>query len=350
MIIRLNKNQAYSNYNIYEDEQFHNVARTIYLNSIKTTSLNSNPLIKIFDVILNGFQSTLNDITEVTVSNKSIVSGTIHTKSDRIIRQNKYTHHGIIRQPIELVGPDSLVEFADVDFVSVIDNNYISGKPGSQGNIDVTTSNRFVLTDYPNDDSVMPEITPDPMHYDEIDMVKTGYDSNGSYIDSVFNLHWSDSTVSPFTIPLRALIDKNTKIYKRNINVENMDILEQSLSGTYSRLSHLHSFVTNIVSEIALSMENNCVTSGTFIFGGSEGFNIRNISSTFVVDSNILNANLACLKMDMENVNCCLPDNIRLIVDVKDLSNFTVSFTSKTEESTSSNILRPEINDVIGIR
>lgn len=346
MRIQLDSNTRFMNYNPLEDSQMKFMKRTIYLNSIKTNTLNNRPFEYLFLFLIDSQE----DITTVTVQNMSAVTGTIHTNNDSLLRQNIYFHHGIIRQSIDKIGPNSMVEFLDMNYQSMV-----TDRARTRGlNNEIFSS--YQLSPYASDIYDMSVnghriVIPDPLHYDEIDQVR-GTNSDHNYIDSIQDMPIYTGK-SSYSIPLSNLIDKNTVILKRNIFIENIKEFEDKLE--YYPSFNTNSFVTGLVSDISIALELSGFIAGQFVFGGPDsGFNIVKVFQSFNAEADVYNYKYKQLAESLGFINDGFPTSeFRINVVVLDSSNIHVSFSYEGPRFKCANntgIVRTSINDYIGVR
>lgn len=351
-----------SSYNIREDEHFKHFKRIIYLNRISSVSLNT------LDVIATSFWNVIgktlfgindennkDEWTVVTVQNQSIVEGNIHDKSSNNIKQSVYFHHGIIRESLDNLSPNSVVEFSDINYVYMKDNNSHMTK---NRDINIVSSSTQSLLDS--------SFIPDPLHYDEIDQIRSGVGSETNYIDDLSNsVHemLSNNGIpqqnSFFKTTLSSLIDSNTVILRRNITIEDIDAYNDAMVG-YGCLSAFDTtnLIVGYVSEVLRYMEFNGFSSCHVVLGGPHlGFNVDKVMMQFNAEKSFYNAKIIEFMREIGDINMSLVNTkIRIHIIVSDLSNVHVSFVNIGDKNLSisdvperTGVMRTSVNNYINM-
>ena len=358
MRLNFNLSNMSKNYDIRNDDQFHNYRRIININSIKTTTMKNNPIYNIFHTLIDVPPTFDTEFTSITVRNQSVVKGSIHTKNGSIIKQNDYVHHGIIYDRIENINADSIVEFSDLNYSVFVDENVIT-KPGA--NLKSCELFRSSNMNYFNSELTpvkvdgRESIIPDPLHYDEIDQIK-GTDVELNYVDTVTDLN-VNGIRNTFKTTLGKLIDQNTVVFKKTIFVENLEIFDEEISNhsSFVGIFGQTSYVTDITAEICDAMERTQFASGTFIFNGEgDTFNVTELTRQFVEDDSQYISNYKSLMEEMSGLNNILPNTTTIYVTIIDSSSIYVKFRYKNPIANIikniSTVHRTEVNNLIGIR
>ena len=144
MIIKLPQ-QTYKTYDFRNDRQILNVKRTIFISEIVYSDGNSSvdmqvpPIVDIFYRILSGGSDIESKMSYITVINNSAVKGTIHNRSNSIVRQNTNVYHGVIYDSVDNINAGSIVEFEHYEYSNLVDEN-CNGTPGDNGICKVFTA------------------------------------------------------------------------------------------------------------------------------------------------------------------------------------------------------------------
>ena len=334
MRMQLSTNTRFMNYDPMEDEQIKFMKRTIYLNSLKSTTLPNDPLSYILSSIVSTDDT---DMTSVTVVNSSYVTGSIDSKNSLTDKQNIYVHHGIIHEPIDRIGPNSIVEFVDMNYASFIDNSV-------KKRITTTADYEFY------DNNI---VLPDPLHYDEIDQVR-GTGCEASYFDIMMDQPMYDISKS-FRTTFNTLIDKNTQVFRRNIYIENIKGFVDAIND-YVPLFDSATFVTGFVCDILVNMDSFGFISADLVFGGSgKGYNVNKLIKSFDGPKDFYNQNASKFIKALASVNDSFPSSVGFViyVSVVDPSNTQIMFVDTRLEKHTNNktgVHRIENNNYIGIR
>lgn len=352
-VTRMSLNRNFK-YDFREDNQILNYKRIIYINDVRSDRLPFNPLEDIFYRLFGGQDvPTLNgEMCEVTVVNLSAVKGSIHSSSGSLIKQNNYIYHGIIREPFEQIGPNSVVEFEHNEYSVLVDEK-CTGTPGDNGYCETYTS----------DDSPVygglyvcgrQAIVPDPLHYDEIDQVRDTGDDETSYDMCLDDLR-SGSSEQVFSTTLSNLIDDKTVVYRRTLTVDETDYSGfKSYDNRYDGFTM--SDVIDVVTDIQMSMDKNCINSIKAVLGGELGFNIGSYTQLFTVSESYRKISLMCMLDQLRAINTTIIGmGVLLFINVSDATSVNVKIVDKKSKkiehissdliNVNHNVMRPVIDN-----
>lgn len=332
------------NYDIRQDQQILGRKRIIYLNDVRFVNkrLRRNPLIDIFFRLHPTEKYNTN--VSITVVNLSAVRGSIHTSRHSLIKQNNNVYHGVIYDDIDKINANSLVEFDHFEYSVLVDDD-CNGTPGDNKYITVLIPEDTMLSGGLIVDKRITAV-PDPIHYDEIDQVRSTDNTEFSYDQKWDDLHCGEIN-SAFTTNLGRLIDDKTVIYKRSITVEDeeKDMIDFDTNG--------YEFNTNILlleisTDIQTSMDRNCITSMKAVLMGEKGFNVLECIQLFEIAGHV-NRLLAIQFMeDIRQINDSLiGSGLGLFIYVKDMTSIHIKRFSLNNfnNNDSRDVMRPRIDD-----
>ena len=226
----------------------------------------------------NHFDSSVKK-TRVLVINTSEVYGSIHGIHDTRNR-SVYIHHGIADCDIDQIDGDTPITFTDIDWNVIVDkpDEIISG-PSYKGLTDVQlsydmTSRGYEITRETSRNSNI--LIPSPEYYDEKDMVLLGGidESYGEHLfdmmESQYDMNTNDYINALHKSTLNQLMDDHTKVYKLNIQIENLS----SKISSGSENNNLNEMITEICSELKYGLERSGYSNAEIILNGKQGYNI----------------------------------------------------------------------------
>lgn len=368
MIIKLPQ-QTYKTYDFRNDRQILNVKRTIFISEIVYSEGNSlvdmqvPPIVDIFYRILSGGSDIESKMSYITVINNSAVKGTIHNRSNSIVRQNTNVYHGVIYDSVDNINAGSIVEFEHYEYSNLVDEN-CNGTPGDNGICKVFTAGDIYgpygsYYHQPYIVSGRSVVVPDPSHYDEVDQVKSTDNDEFSYdaIVDDFRNFYTDDVNAPYRTTLGELIDEFTKVYKKKIYY-NPRVLSDSeslnvLFGPNPRDYMDEKTILQISCDIQEIMDSNCIHKMTVIFGGDRGFNVTEFKSAYMCDDSVYKL----FSINALNSIRCINDSLRgskynfnIIVSATDRSSININISSPNVISDERcDIAIPTIDDSYGM-
>lgn len=258
---------------------------TSYNRFIVLSSVISNTIPNILDLLfsLSPFgTSAYNPTTKKTrvlVINTSEVYGCIHGIRDTRNR-NVFIHHGMADCDIDSINGDTPITFTDIDWNVIVDKpDSIISAPSYRGLTEVQlsydlSSNGYEITrdSTRNRDILIPL----PEYYDEKDMIMLG-GIDESYGKNLFDLQETRYDVDTnqyinhlHKSTLNQLSDDHTKIFKLNIQIENLSSKISSIMDD----EQLNGVVTEICSQLKYALERSGYSKAEIILNGKNGYNI----------------------------------------------------------------------------
>lgn len=250
--------------------------------------------------------------TRVIVINSSEVYGTYYGLRNSRTR-NVYIHHGMADCSANEIQGDTPIFFSDVDWNVIVDkpdearnNTKISsvGEVNLSYDSEVSGDNLF----RPNTGSKK-ILIPTPLFYDEKDMVIVG-NCEEDYMTQILDTKesiWAspENTVKDkmYTATLNDLIDSNTKIFKLNINVENLSSFGKNSTSYDSRYENFDTFIEELCAQAKFSLEKWGFSSGEIIFSGKNGYNVSNLKSYMNLSDIEKRMNYLSLCYDLDSLN-----------------------------------------------
>jgi hypothetical protein len=250
--------------------------------------------------------------TRVIVINSSEVYGTYYGLRNSRTR-NVYIHHGMADCSANEIQGDTPIFFSDVDWNVIVDkpdearnNTKISsvGEVNLSYDSEVSGDNLF----RPNTGSKK-ILIPTPLFYDEKDMVIVG-NCEEDYMTQILDTKesiWAspENTVKDkmYTATLNDLIDSNTKIFKLNINVENLSSFGNNSTSYDRRYENFDTFIEELCAQAKFSLEKWGFSSGEIIFSGKNGYNVSNLKSYMNLSDIEKRMNYLSLCYDLDSLN-----------------------------------------------
>lgn len=250
--------------------------------------------------------------TRVIVINSSEVYGTYYGLRNSRTR-NVYIHHGMADCSANEIQGDTPIFFSDVDWNVIVDkpdearnNTKISsvGEVNLSYDSEVSGDNLF----RPNTGSKK-ILIPTPLFYDEKDMVIVG-NCEEDYMTQILDTKesiWAspENTVKDkmYTATLNDLIDSNTKIFKLNINVENLSSIGNNSTSYDRRYENFDTFIEELCAQAKFSLEKWGFSSGEIIFSGKNGYNVSNLKSYMNLSDIEKRMNYLSLCYDLDSLN-----------------------------------------------
>lgn len=250
--------------------------------------------------------------TRVIVINSSEVYGTYYGLRNSRTR-NVYIHHGMADCSANEIQGDTPIFFSDVDWNVIVD------KPDEARNSTKISSVGEVNLSYDSevsgDNLFRPNtgskkiLIPTPLFYDEKDMVIIG-NCEEDYMTQVLDTKesiWAspENTIKDkmYTATLNDLIDSNTKIFKLNINVENLSSFGKNSISHNHRYDNFDTFVEELCAQAKFSLEKWGFSSGEIIFSGKNGYNVSNLKSYMNLSDIEKRMNYLSLCYDLDSLN-----------------------------------------------
>lgn len=256
-----------------------------YNRFIVLSSVTSNSIPNILDLLFNlspfGTDTVMVTAkkTRVLVINTSEVFGSIHGMRD-IRNRNVYIHHGMADCDIEQIDGDTPIIFTDIDWNVIVDKpTEVMGAPSYRGLSDVQLSYDIgargyeVLRNTSKNNSVL---IPTPEYYDEKDMVMLGGrdESYGEYLfglaEDRYDMNMDQYVNALHKSTLNTLMDDHTKVYKLNIQIEN---LSSKITTTQFENS-INDIITEICSQLKYELEHAGYSNAEIILNGKHGYNV----------------------------------------------------------------------------
>lgn len=250
--------------------------------------------------------------TRVIVINSSEVYGTYYGLRNSRTR-NVYIHHGMADCSANEIQGDTPIFFSDVDWNVIVDkpdearnNTKISsvGEVNLSYDSEVSGDNLF----RPNTGSKK-ILIPTPLFYDEKDMVIVG-NCEEDYMTQILDTKesiWAspENTVKDkmYTATLNDLIDSNTKIFKLNINVENLSSFGKNSTSYDRRYENFDTFIEELCAQAKFSLEKWGFSSGEIIFSGKNGYNVSKLKSYMNLSDIEKRMNYLSLCYDLDSLN-----------------------------------------------
>ena len=250
--------------------------------------------------------------TRVIVINSSEVYGTYYGLRNSRTR-NVYIHHGMADCSANEIQGDTPIFFSDVDWNVIVDKPdeaVNSTKLSSIGEVNLSYDSEVSGDNLfrPNTGSKKIMI-PTPMFYDEKDMVIVG-NCEEDYMTHILDTKesiWAspENTVKDkmYTATLNDLIDSNTKIFKLNINVENLSSFGKNSTTYDHRYESFDTFIEELCAQAKFSLEKWGFSSGEIIFSGKNGYNVSNLKSYMNLSDIEKQMNYISLCYDLDNLN-----------------------------------------------
>lgn len=250
--------------------------------------------------------------TRVIVINSSEVYGTYYGLRNSRTR-NVYIHHGMADCSANEIQGDTPIFFSDVDWNVIVD------KPDEARNDTKISSVGEVNLSYDSevsgDNLFRPNsgskkiLIPTPLFYDEKDMVIVG-NCEEDYMTQILDTKesiWAspENTVKDkmYTATLNDLIDSNTKIFKLNINVENLSSFGNNPTSHDRRYENVDTFIEELCAQAKFSLEKWGFSSGEIIFSGKNGYNVSNLKSYMNLSDIEKHMNYLSLCYDLDSLN-----------------------------------------------
>lgn len=250
--------------------------------------------------------------TRVIVINSSEVYGTYYGLRNSRTR-NVYIHHGMADCSANEIQGDTPIFFSDVDWNVIVD------KPDEARNDTKISSVGEVNLSYDSevsgDNLFRPNsgskkiLIPTPLFYDEKDMVIVG-NCEEDYMTQILDTKesiWAspENTVKDkmYTATLNDLIDSNTKIFKLNINVENLSSFGKNSTSYDRRYENFDTFIEELCAQAKFSLEKWGFSSGEIIFSGKNGYNVSKLKSYMNLSDIEKRMNYLSLCYDLDSLN-----------------------------------------------
>jgi hypothetical protein len=106
-----------------------------------------------------------------------------------------------------------------------------------------------------------------------------------------------------YTATLNDLIDSNTKIFKLNINVENLSSFGNNSTSYDRRYENFDTFIEELCAQAKFSLEKWGFSSGEIIFSGKNGYNVSNLKSYMNLSDIEKRMNYLSLCYDLDSLN-----------------------------------------------
>lgn len=250
--------------------------------------------------------------TRVIVINSSEVYGTYYGLRNSRTR-NVYIHHGMADCSANEIQGDTPIFFSDVDWNVIVDKPdeaRSTTKISSVGEVNLSYDSEVSGDNLfrPNTGSKKIMI-PTPLFYDEKDMVIVG-NCEEDYMTQILDTKesiWAspENTVKDkmYTATLNDLIDTNTKIFKLNINVENLSSFGKNSTTYDHRYESFDTFIEELCAQAKFSLEKWGFSSGEIIFSGKNGYNVSNLKSYMNLSDIEKRMNYLSLCYDLDNLN-----------------------------------------------
>ena len=250
--------------------------------------------------------------TRVIVINSSEVYGTYYGLRNSRTR-NVYIHHGMADCSANEIQGDTPIFFSDVDWNVIVDKPdeaRSTTKISSVGEVNLSYDSEVSGDNLfrPNTGSKKIMI-PTPLYYDEKDMVIVG-NCEEDYMTHILDTKesiWAspENTVKDkmYTATLNDLIDSNTKIFKLNINVENLSSFGKNSTTYDHRYESFDTFIEELCAQAKFSLEKWGFSSGEIIFSGKNGYNVSNLKSYMNLSDIEKCMNYLSLCYDLDNLN-----------------------------------------------
>ena len=250
--------------------------------------------------------------TRVIVINSSEVYGTYYGLRNSRTR-NVYIHHGMADCSANEIQGDTPIFFSDVDWNVIVDKPdeaRSTTKISSVGEVNLSYDSEVSGDNLfrPNTGSKKIMI-PTPLYYDEKDMVIVG-NCEEDYMTQILDTKesiWAspENTVKDkmYTATLNDLIDSNTKIFKLNINVENLSSFGKNSTTYDHRYESFDTFIEELCAQAKFSLEKWGFSSGEIIFSGKNGYNVSNLKSYMNLSDIEKRMNYLSLCYDLDNLN-----------------------------------------------
>ena len=217
--------------------------------------------------------------TRVLVINTSEVYGSIHGIRDTRNR-NVFVHHGMADCDINEIDGDTPITFTDIDWNVIVDKpDEIMSGPSYRGltevqlSYDMTSRGYEITRDSYRDRNIL---IPMPEYYDEKDMIMLGGvdESYGAKLFDVQELQYDTSSDkylnSLHKSSLNQLIDDHTKVYKLNIQIDNVS----SKFMTQEQNNNLDNTITEVCSQLKYELEHSGYSCAEIILNGKRGYNV----------------------------------------------------------------------------
>lgn len=257
-----------------------------YNRFIILSSVTSNTIPNILDIVfsLSPIGTASYDIntkkTRVLVINTSEVYGCIHGLRDTRNR-NVFIHHGIADCDIDSIDGDTPITFTDIDWNVIVDKpTEVISAPTYKGLSEVQLSYDMTSRGYEitrestkNRDILIPL----PEYYDEKDMIMLG-GIDESYGKQLFDMQEEryDMDTNQYVnalhkSTLNQLMDDHTKVYKLNIQIDN---LSSKMIADPNYNKDLNNSITELCSELKYSLEHSGYSRAEIILNGKQGYNV----------------------------------------------------------------------------
>lgn len=259
---------------------------TSYNRFIVLSSVTSNTIPNILDLLFNLSPFGTNHFdpsvkkTRVLVINTSEVYGSIHGISDTRNR-NVFVHHGIADCDIDQIDGDTPITFTDIDWNVIVDKpDEIMSGPSYKGltqvqlSYDVTSRGYEINRESTKNRNIL---IPSPEYYDEKDMIMLGGidESYGEHLfnmmENQYDMNTNDYIKALHKSTLNQLMDDHTKVYKLNIQIEN---LSSKITNSTRETEHLNEVIAEICSQLKYGLEHSGYSNAEIILNGKNGYNV----------------------------------------------------------------------------
>ena len=281
--------------------------------------------------------------TRVIVINSSEVYGTYYGLRNSRTR-NVYIHHGMADCSAREIQGDTPIFFSDVDWNVIVDKPdeaRDSTKISSVGEVNLSYDSEVSGDNLfrPNSGSKKIMI-PTPLFYDEKDMVMVGNceeDYMAQILDTKESIWASpENTIKDkmYSTTLNELIDANTKIFRLNINLENLSLIGAKFNSNDPRCDGFDTFIEELSAQAKFCLEKWGFSSGEIIFSGKDGYNVTNLKS-YMNLSDIekrMNYMSLCYDLDSLNEESLYSDDMNIsVIMTLDYSNIHVKIIDRVE-------------------
>ena len=239
---------------------------------------------------------------------------------------------------------DTPIFFSDVDWNVIVDKPdeaRDSTKISSVGEVNLSYDSEVSGDNLfrPNSGSKKIMI-PTPLFYDEKDMVMVG-NCEEDYMSQILDTKesiWAspENTIKDkmYSTTLNELIDANTKIFRLNINLENLSLIGAKFNSNDFRCEDFDTFIEELSAQAKFCLEKWGFSSGEIIFSGKDGYNVTNLKS-YMNLSDIekrMNYMSLCYDLDSLNEESLYNDNMNISVIMRlDYSNIHVKIIDRME-------------------
>jgi hypothetical protein len=306
---------------------------TSYNRFIVLSSVTSNTIPNILDLLFNLSPFGTNHFdpsvkkTRVLVINTSEVYGSIHGIRDTRNR-NVFVHHGIADCDIDQIDGDTPITFTDIDWNVIVDKpDEIMSGPSYKGltqvqlSYDVTSRGYEINRESTKNRNIL---IPSPEYYDEKDMIMLG-GIDESYGEDLFNMmenqydmNTNDYIKALHKSTLNQLMDDHTKVYKLNIQIEN---LSSKITNSSRETEHLNEVIAEICSQLKYGLEHSGYSNAEIILNGKNGYNVtfEKLRSYLKLSPIEIRTNFMLLCGEVDRVNeqyMCDQDYYSLLINI----------------------------------